>query len=762
MSRVTREALLGNVDVNILNSFTYPANITINILKKFEEMANQLTRYKTQFFTEIYEDFVKKMESEFVYYNRRDILIRKFIEAIKTIFVKKKLPIRSKKYSFDFPVIEKTYRKSNIIILAEQAIRNLSTITISTGKSTDPMLIVEVFREIFQSLTLSNIEVADIFKMLNDIFEYSFKLLSEYFIEDILHTTHLDDAITFQNRTKTILDNINEGALDTTRQITQYLLAIIQFLGIQKKDIEYLFNGKKLTTGQITDAWAYPTTIFLPKKPKYFTESGVLKRIKDEIENYFKSHAITFSVSKNGMDFTNISTTTKSDLEYQLQMAISLQLPVSQVLRMQAIRPAPKFTINLNDFINIKGKDAFSLKSIDEVFKSIEKQVLLSIYIETDKTGKKVYEEIPIMSCSFSASTIEFKIFDLIEYYQQLAWDIHKFFAETMDLKAITQKKKYHEKWDGSRGFLNIDKTIEASVNRGYIYPIQTYRKKLVETPPTIFLVYDISGSMGGVHKLTQFLVIIVLSFFEKDINKFFTGYITTAGRGSGYSHLFRSETENRSEDLKKKQMYDVGTHGQFYIVQQESRKRISNQNLGEVSNDYYDYDKAIRDFLDLAVLGGGTNFDVYNLVPRHPDIDARGLKYVFCVTDANFTNTQDKIDFVRVSRDLVQRDDVRFFFLWIMWSKTVNDHMNYIATNNEARHFVTKQAIARKIDELVRNPNGSPKSESSINFPDLEFYLFVYDHFDKCHLVLAENLQFVGEVKNILHKLSAQEFFVQ
>ena len=39
-------------------------------------------------------------------------------------------------------------------------------------------------------------------------------------------------------------------------------------------------------------------------------------------------------------------------------------------------------------------------------------------------------------------------------------------------------------------------------------------------------------------------------------------------------------------------------------------------------------------------------------LLPRHPDMDSRGLKYVFILTDQQ-VSSPEKLDFVRISRKL-------------------------------------------------------------------------------------------------------------
>ena len=139
--------------------------------------------------------------------------------------------------------------------------------------------------------------------------------------------------------------------------------------------------------------------------------------------------------------------------------------------------------------------------------------------------------------------------------------------------------------------------------------------------------------------------------------------------------------------------------------------------------------------------------------------MDSRGLKYVFILTDQQ-VSSPEKLDFVRISRKLLQREDVRYFFIWSTYH---SEHFDNLVTTNNQLHFQTKQYIRRLIDELIMNPDGTMKTSEELTRVDaeLQFLVFLYDYYDYVYIVNPQNLLMVGELKHILHKLEKQKFFI-
>ncbi|MFX1453788.1 MAG: hypothetical protein ACFFDB_00300 [Promethearchaeota archaeon] len=787
--KIDEETILMNIENSVLSTFSYPKSILGKIEDKFGEFEKGISKsYNTDLFIQIYQRFVEKCKNEFMSESKRSRIIQIFIRSIREILSENKIKGRGK-LKFTLPTKEeeiyigrreyihwhygKRYEDvyKRYVIFDVNIIRTAKEYTI--GQNTyETQNIVNIFNIVFKTKSLDKNTTADLLSKLNKLLKFSFDTLVSFFIEDISHSEHLDEVIDFQNRISKILNKIKSvGSLDTTREIADALLTLLNTIGFKDEDITLDFNGKKIKNTEIEEPWAYPTGIFvdLTKKTINGVPKDVINIIKQHLENGSQIH--NFKLEDKGQGLFELKRTTqwktKKELKDFISMIFNIEYKINISLTPLSI--SSKASLDNNTFMDFTSNKTIQIRNIEQLFSIIEKKLTKRIFIETNSQGKKVYEELSIITCYFTRDGLEIRIFDLIEYFQELANDIHKFFAETMNLKAITQKKKISERWDGSRGVLDVERSINSSINQGIIYPMQTFRRRLIKSPPTIFMVYDISESMKLVHRLAQFLIIIVLSFFEKDINKFFTGYITTFERGSGFNTLFRSEMEDIESSEQKRIAYEVGKtekEAEPYYFLQEQTELILIPSLGEIANDYYDYDTAIRDFLDNSRYRSGTRFDIYNLVPYHPDIDARGLKYVLVITDAAM-GTSDLIDFVSVSRELVDRDDVRFFFLWIVQEDEradTSDDSNFHNSMDTSRHFITKQQLMRKIDSLSRTKAGKMKEKDKIDVSDMawiNFYLFVYNHWDKCHIVSAENLQFVGEIKDVMNKLAEQDFFI-
>ena len=782
--KIDESAILLNLERGILDTFSYPKSIMGKVKDNFDSYESTISnKYDTSLFKKTYEKFIKKCKNEFFLEKRRARMLQHFTASIRETFRDDKVPGRTK-LKFTLPTKEEQiyvgrrtavnwyYGKQmkdvykNYIIYDDQTIRNQPEYVVRS-KVYETKNVVEILNKLFKTTKLTNQTAGNLLGELNTILKASYDILVSYFIEDMVHNEHLDEVIDFQTRISKVLNKVKGlGSLDTTREIAANIVNYLLRFGFEHKDFQFNFNGKTIAIEDVTKAWAYPTSIYLDLRDK--CKNGVSIVISNTIEKYLKdnSNSYNYTVRKDTENTFKItpgkgsSIRSKTDLKNLFGLSNPFIYTID--IALSPLKFSSKVDLTILDYVQIVNKNTIRVKRVEEVLKHIQVKLQKKILIDGKK---KEYEVFEIISRSTTSNAIEIRTFDLIDHFLDMASDIHKFFAETMNLKAITEKVKYYEIFDGSRD-LDIEKTINQSIARSEIYPIQSYKKKLMESDPTIYMVYDISESMKLVHRLTQFLVVIILSFFEKNANKFFTGYITTLDRGDGYDALFRSEMEDAEENQRKLEAYMVDEGFPYEFLQERTQTDLIST-LGEIANDYYDIETALRDFLDNSELvGSGTRMDIYNLIPYHPDIYTKGLKYVLVITDAAL-DSDDLVDFVSTSQELVDRDDVRLFFLWIVQEDeraSVIDDSNFNNTSDTSRHFITRQQIMRKIDSLTRTAAGKMKKRDDISdddFAKINFYLFIYNHWDKCHLVNAENLEFVGEIKNIMNKLSEQRFFI-
>jgi len=761
------ENTIKHIDNNIFSVFQYPTRIMDRIEDLFFQLLNKIdTNYtiiKTNF-TEVIPIYLNDLK-KIVFTFRNTILFpRKFLEAVKSVIGRKP----NMNYGFPISKIDIKSKTTNQEIRMDV----IYTEAIRKQDSWSGILIednLNIFRELFENDKLDKFDIANIIDDLNDLFFESLLLFSEYFITDFSHQQYLEEQIFYQQKVETILRSITQvGSLDTTRDISRIIITFANiYLKIPIEDLEFFSEGDQITLMEATNVkHLYPTHIHLNKEPLFF-EHNTFKQLILNIETELRANKISFNRDKR--KFTDLTFSTLSQLhDFLAQQIYSLfGGEWTDSFRIGTLRLEVDLKIDLASFFLITNESEFEIKTIDELFKKFNSQMVYNLYGFTEKGEKdtsKLVETIQLLEITYSNTVLIMKPFDLIEYLHNLAFEIKQFFVESMNLKAILTKKKYTERWDGSKGYLDVNATVTKSLSRGWITPQQSYRKKMAESPPTIFLIYDISSSMGNTIRSTQFLLLTLLSFFDKDVYKLNVGYITNVYRDAG---LFKSEERDFDTKERKRMAFDIGEKdkaedSRWGFLWKENEQGFVYRNLGELINDYHTerYDSAIRDFLDNDIAGNtGTNLDILNLLPRHPDMDSRGLKYVFVLTDAEIRD-KEKLDFVRISRELLERDDVRYFFIW---SSYLSNTYDYLVTANNRLHFQTKQYIRRMIDNLIMNPDGSMKiADELIRLnPELQFLIFLYDYYDYIYIVNPQNLLMIGEMKNILHKLEDQKFFI-
>lgn len=798
------EDTLKHIENSISAVFQYPNTIIDKVKDLFLQFLNKINSQ----YTIVKDNFIKTIP---IYLNdikntvftsvNSMLLTRKFLDAIRSVIGRKV----NMNYTLPLSTIRMTSKTTNNGIKIEV----IDTEIIRTQTTFNNIVIEEninIFRGLFENDKLNKLDIANIIDGLNYLFLESLSLFSQYFITDFSHQQFLEEQISYQQKVEAILGSIKQvGDLDTTRS----LFGIITYFGnkylkIPMNYFEFYSEGNQITYQEAESTrHFYPTHIHINKDPPIF-EHNTLKQLLINIENELVNDGITFN--KKERLFTHLTFSSLSELrsflaqqirnlfggminlEYTIISLITIEEFIKQEKKKKAKR---RFTTDLSSFFLITNETEFEVKTIDDIFDAFNSQMLHTFY---SKDGR-VIETIKLINIIHSKTTIEMKPFDLIEYLHDLAFEIKKFFTQTMNLKAIQKKQKYTERWDGSKGSLDVNATATKSLSKGWIIPQQTYRKKMAESPPTVFLIYDLSISMSTIIRSTQFLLITLLSFFDKDVYKLNVGYITNVYRDTG---LFKSEERDIETKERKKRAFDLGERNAILIgdykratnkkaiyndketdefkqwkvdndketiwriLRNENTMDIAKRNLGELINDYHTerYDNAIRDFLDNEVAGLTlTSMDVISLLPRHPDMFSRGLKYVFILTDAGISD-EEKIDLVRISRELLQRNDVRYFFIW---TTNMSNNLDYLANPETKLHFQTKQYVRRLIDNLITNSDGSFKNNeelSKVN-AELQLLVFLYDYYDYVYIVNPDNLLMIGEMKNILHKLEQQKFFI-
>lgn len=793
------EDTLRHIDNNIISVFQYPPKIMKKVKDLFFQLLNRIdTEYtvvKTNF-TTIIPIYLKEIETIVFTYQNTKLFSIKFLETVKSVIGRKP----NMNYTFPLTKIQmdsnKTNHSTNMELISTDVIRKENT---WSGVVIDENL--NIFRELFENDKLDKFDIANIIDDLNKLFFECLLLFSEYFITDFSHQQFLTEQISYQQKVEAILSSIEQiGNLDTTKDI---LTIIVDFgnhyLKIPIEHFEFFSEGNEITLQEAqTVRYLYPSHIHINKKPSIF-EHNTFKKLIINIETELKLNKVSFDKDKR--KFNNLSFSTLSELEDFLEQQIDVLFGgyFTSGYRIRNLNAEVFPKLQLDSFFLITSKSEFEINTIDDLFKNYSSQMVHSLYGRTPKKQRDIVETLRLISITYSNTTLIMKPFDLIEYLHNLAFEVKRFFVETMNLKAILKKNKYTERWDGSKGYLDVNATVTKSLSKGWITPQQSYRKKMSESPPTIFLIYDISSSMvtsnANTIRPTQFLLTTLLSFFDKDVYKLNVGYITNTVRDAG---LFKSEEKDLRTKKRKQEAFDIGEREQniinsyenetgknaiendeetdeykqwkvdteretvWSILRGENMMNFAYRNLGELINDYYTerYDDAIRDFLDNESAGAtGTNLDILALLPRHPDMDSRGLKYVFILTDAMISKTE-KIDFVRISKELIQREDVRYFFIWTTYQSETYD---YLSTSDNRLHFQTKQYIRRMIDNLIMNPDGSMKKVAELSNVDaeLQFLVFLYDYYDYIYIVNPKNLLMIGEMKNILHKLEEQKFFI-
>jgi hypothetical protein len=767
--------LIRDVKRDILRVFTYPERVMDKLKNMSDKVLQELEKdlgYNTEMVKESLNLFRENIRKKYITMERITVLYVHFLRAIKktlwenTNIGKKKF---NEKYSFEF---------EELIHFGGYLQKDGDGFHYGEYKSNEQKYEKQIntLVDLFNA-NKRGFKVKKIFRYLNRILGNGCQILAKYFMEDLKHKYRLEEVISYQKKVESIFDKIpSKGELDTTRDLMSFVRDILHTLGIDDEKVkihlaELGYKDKRSKENQESNLaritkmrdfgrGEYPIKAVINKEELNLTNSYVLKDLQNRIEYNLNNKKINFDQKElDRGTFIKITDKDKIDIKKVLDLKYDSINQISLFVGANI----KKIEWKVEDFIEIES-NGFRIKSIGQILKNKEKLFKERIHLWTDKEGKEHFETIQLISIKDGEITLTFRVFDLIEYFIELSLELHDFFIRDLNLKAILQRKKYTEKWDGTRGYLDVGATIRHSLRRGWIQPMQTYRKKQIEDPPLIFVNYDISSSMGGATRTSQFLVFTILSFFERDIRKFFIGYITRTNR-TNEGNLFPSDIlldENKFRKSKNK----FNLLYEYKKVRENAKGSIGFSSFGEVSKSYFDYEygKALRDFLDNRNAGKtGTDMSIFNLMERHPDMDMIGLKYVFLVTDAELTqDIRQKRDIVRVAKTLIDRPDVKFFYLWIISASKLNSEA-YLVPDRKF-HFVTKQQIGRKLYNMTWDESEGKFIDSFSTDSeeiDYEYYKFIWDYWEHIYIATPTDIRYVGEIKHILKKLEEIDFFI-
>jgi hypothetical protein len=774
--------LIRDIDKNILNTFRYPESVLAKVKEEFKQTIDQLSSIKNvepkKYFKESLEIFISKIKDKFISKGKKELVYYIFLRAVKITLNKNKILTEEQfkdRYNFNFEsIISFTFKDWGLNFY------KYSNLNKKDG-----------FRNVFIDLfdfpsNLNDLEkdkfMKRIFIILNNTFQSVYALLEKYFMEDMTHKYRLDEIVHYQKKVEGVFDKISKRrGLDTTRTLMKGVRQLLSLLKIDDFDIDVQDAlGKSSTMKKEFGRGEYPIRAILDKTSDYFNESNVLRKLESGVEYALDNEGIQYE--KNYLDkgvyfeIKQGSQISKRDIQRLLKNEINAFLGSRKAKRIY-IRNITTTNIEIGwdyrDIFADISKNGFKMRSIGQMLKKKQGEFEIKLELwkgeiedeEGKKKEKKLIEPIQLIDIIDGKYKTRFRVFDLIKYFEDLCFELHDFFIRDLNLKAILQRRKYTERWDGTRGYLDIGATVRQSLRRGWIQPQQTYRKKQTEDPPLIFVNYDISGSMGGVVRTSQFLIYIILSFFDKDIRKWWIGYIGKPKRDQE-GEMFPSDNLIETERwAQKREKFDLSQA--YRHIKEEAIHSLSYSYFGQISNSYYDYEyeTALRDFLDCHLAGttNSTRMDCFHLMTNHPDMDMRGLKYVFLVTDA-VVGSKQKMDIVRIGRALLERTDVRFFFLWIISPKSLAQSPQTSLIPDDKYHFITKIQIARILHYLTWDESEKRYKtyfEDENERYEVEFYKFVYDNWDNCYIVTPTDLRYVGEIKHILKKLEEIDFFI-
>jgi len=572
---------------------------------------------------------------------------------------------------------------------------------------------------------------------------------------------------------------------------------IVTHLGIPNKYITYYSGGKvsETHTDLLNISYTAPSHIII--KGDDLIKNDLFVLIKEKTIGFLEDNNMSFNEKekkitriklKKQISKTDMENSVRSFLERLEKRLFEVkiysresQFFIKGVGTKNQRKLSFKVEIGIDDFLEVgnilwNNPDNHSFEIEFKPFENVLRKIINAFKFSFGEGSKK--EIVSLFQLSYNREGIIIKFFDLINYILMLSEKLKQFFIQSMNLQALLKRQKVTENYKyTSKGWLDVNETIRHTLRRGVINPMRTYREEMLKDPPTLFLIYDSSGSMRKFNRYGQFISLLSLSFFNRRFRTINIGYICSYGlEAEGILKMFPSETKDVSRSIMKKAKYSADKIiGEKYAMKEDhytASPKINGQRfVGFLINDYRNFKTAMRDFLANPLsASGGTSLEVLNIIPKHPDMSARGLKYVMVFTDHEFYEDDrglaNKMDFLKRSEELIKMTDVRYFYFWMTYSFFKNDDLIGELEEDLIYRFPTKKYLMTRIRdfliadyekmEFIKFENLSKHSKA-----ELLYLKFLYQHWENVYIVDPANMIYIGEMRNYISKLEKQEFFI-
>jgi hypothetical protein len=128
-----------------------------------------------------------------------------------------------------------------------------------------------------------------------------------------------------------------------------------------------------------------------------------------------------------------------------------------------------------------------------------------------------------------ASQSSDYFIFDMrcqVDACMDLARRVKDLFLQSSGLLALLKPRVAYEEFDGSRGTLAMDKSINASLSNGSKMAVQKFKKRIEEEKCYLYTVIDISGSMDSFIGSVMLLVLTLFAVFDNRFHRGILGLI--------------------------------------------------------------------------------------------------------------------------------------------------------------------------------------------------------------------------------------------
>lgn len=821
--------ILKQLDEKIVATFRYTADVMNEVSEEFNSF-KELLKSKGMLnfgrYDRVLPNFNHLTSRTPIYLNNSYLVIHNYIQSIKSIDHLKARDDYCADMEFKLEyVLNKETHCFEIKIPTRTKITEISEHRLN------------IFRFLFQE-DLSHDRLYYVMTQYNLLFTRIIKILVKNTIKDLKHMKNirLSNKLAFQQKVDKFLSSLtNDGSLENKTELSEIAYdLLVNRLGVPLGSIKFYSRGMEESFDTLTSLpYMSPSDLSITREG--VVEDGIFVPFRESIKNRFDNDGVFFSEYSEGV-FKGVRFGTKSfdnedKFNYHVRdyvIKLFKDFYGNKITKLTNFylshfrRKNIVLDIEVSDFLIVENS-LFTTRSpkVDIRIIPFEQtllKILAQLAIRYDFGMKEIFdpkqqatisvpniETLEMFRVTSRAKEIKISFFDLVDYFIRLSEKVRDFFVQSLNLKAILQKKKFTEQYRyTSRGYLDIGKTITHSIQRGTITPMKTYRKELLEDPPILFLIYDSSGSMEKFNRYAQFLALLSLSFFNRDFKVINIGYIWSDLKFVGKYidrdlpeeeqkpkkvalRAFPSDTKREEIALRRKYKFPVSklAKKEGYEMEEDQYagavEVYGERYLGFLINDYTNFNLAFRDFLENPYSAiTGTSIDIMNLIPNHPDMRLRGLKYVMVFTDHELMQAdEDKRrremnDFTNRSLDLIKIPDVRFFYVWITenffrTAEGKEDSLVKMLEPDLTYRLPTRQYLMTKLKELITEKDPLKggirfkdfKRLTPLELAEINYHKFLFEKWDHCYIVDPNNMRYIGEIKNIIEKLERIKFFI-